>query len=219
LVCEAIGTAATPGLLCQPRVIMNIIGEKQMECKLAGETEVLGENLPRCHFCPSQNPTWPDPSLNPGRRGGKPATNRLSYGAGPPACFTLCCAKSRYNTSCKFFEVPSQGKMSSSYIHGSYHKFLRPSCLCYPRTGKKRNWHMTWPLLISCSMKSLWVASKCFGGRMDERKFTHTHTHTYVVAFAILRSHTRHKIKKVKRKQGFIAYSYKTMKLIRQNKL
>jgi hypothetical protein len=27
------------------------------------------------------NPTWLDPSLKPGRRGGKPATNRLSYGA------------------------------------------------------------------------------------------------------------------------------------------
>jgi hypothetical protein len=48
---------------------------------LAGETEVLGENLPQRHFCPSQNPTWPDPSLNPGRRGGKPTANRLSYGA------------------------------------------------------------------------------------------------------------------------------------------
>jgi hypothetical protein len=49
---------------------------------LAGETEVLlGENLPQRHFCPSQNPTWPDPGLNPGRRGGKPAINRLSYGA------------------------------------------------------------------------------------------------------------------------------------------
>jgi hypothetical protein len=52
-----------------------------MECRLAGETEVLGENLPQRHFCASQNPTWPDPGLNPGRRGGKPATNRLSYGA------------------------------------------------------------------------------------------------------------------------------------------
>jgi hypothetical protein len=41
----------------------------------------LGGNLPQRHFCPSQNPTWPDPGLNPGRRGGKPATNRLSYGA------------------------------------------------------------------------------------------------------------------------------------------
>jgi hypothetical protein len=74
LVCEAIGTAATPGPLCQPRVIVKMIVEKQMECRLAGETEVLGENLPQRHFCPSQNPTWLDPGLNPGRRGGKPAT-------------------------------------------------------------------------------------------------------------------------------------------------
>jgi hypothetical protein len=27
------------------------------------------------------NPTWPDPGSNPGRNGGKPATNCLSYGA------------------------------------------------------------------------------------------------------------------------------------------
>jgi hypothetical protein len=75
------GTAATPGLLCQPRVIVKMIVEKQMECRLAGQTEVVGENLPQRHFCTSQNPTWRDPGLNPGRRGGKPATNHLSYGA------------------------------------------------------------------------------------------------------------------------------------------
>jgi hypothetical protein len=57
-----------------------MIVEKQMECRLAGET---GENLPQRHFCPSQIPTWPDRGLNPGRRGGKPTTNRLSYGAAP----------------------------------------------------------------------------------------------------------------------------------------
>jgi hypothetical protein len=57
LVCEAIGTAATPGLLCWPQVIVKMILEKQMECRLAGETEVLGEILPQRHFCPSQNPT------------------------------------------------------------------------------------------------------------------------------------------------------------------
>jgi hypothetical protein len=57
LVCEAIGTVATPGLLCQPRVIVKMIVEKEMECRLAGEIEVLGENLPQRHFCPSQNPT------------------------------------------------------------------------------------------------------------------------------------------------------------------
>jgi hypothetical protein len=36
---------------------MKMIVKKQMECGLAGETEVLGENLPQRHFCPSQNPT------------------------------------------------------------------------------------------------------------------------------------------------------------------
>jgi hypothetical protein len=58
-----------------------MIVEKQMECRLAGETEVLGENLPQRHFCLSQNSAWPDQGLNLGRRGGKPAINRLSYGA------------------------------------------------------------------------------------------------------------------------------------------
>jgi hypothetical protein len=55
--CEAIGIAATSGLLCQPRVMVKMIVEKLMECRLGGETEVLGENLLQRHFCPSQNPT------------------------------------------------------------------------------------------------------------------------------------------------------------------
>jgi hypothetical protein len=42
LVCEAICTAATPSLLWQPRVIVKMIVEKQMECRLAGENEVFG---------------------------------------------------------------------------------------------------------------------------------------------------------------------------------
>jgi hypothetical protein len=58
-----------------------MIMEKQMECRLARETEFLGENLPQRYFFPSQNPTGSDPGLNSGRRGGKPAINHLSYGA------------------------------------------------------------------------------------------------------------------------------------------
>jgi hypothetical protein len=58
LVCEAVGTAATPGLLCQPRVIVKMIVEKQIECRLAGETEVLGRkpapapllSITKCHM-------------------------------------------------------------------------------------------------------------------------------------------------------------------------
>jgi hypothetical protein len=39
---------------------------EQMQCRLAGETEVLRENLPQRHFCPSQNPTCLGPVSNPG---------------------------------------------------------------------------------------------------------------------------------------------------------
>jgi hypothetical protein len=49
--------AATPGLLRQPRKIVKMIVEKQMEYILEGEIEVLGENQPQRHFCPSQYPT------------------------------------------------------------------------------------------------------------------------------------------------------------------
>jgi hypothetical protein len=50
--------------------------------------------------CPSAtlsttNPTWLEPGLNPGHRGGKPATNRLSYGAAF-VCLTYSWCKNTY---------------------------------------------------------------------------------------------------------------------------
>jgi hypothetical protein len=45
----------------------------------AGETEVLGENLTSATLS-TTNPTWIDPGSNPGLRGERPATNRLSHG-------------------------------------------------------------------------------------------------------------------------------------------
>jgi hypothetical protein len=43
---------------------------------LAGETEVLGGNLPSATLS-TTNPTWPYPGSNPVLRCGKPATNQL----------------------------------------------------------------------------------------------------------------------------------------------
>jgi hypothetical protein len=64
-------------LLYLSRVIVRM--EKSVEWELAGETEVLGENLYRRHFVHNKS-HLPDPGANPGRLGGKPATNRFSYG-------------------------------------------------------------------------------------------------------------------------------------------
>jgi hypothetical protein len=46
-------------------VIVKMIVERQMECRLSGETEVLGENLPQSLFAHHKPPlTYPD--VNPG---------------------------------------------------------------------------------------------------------------------------------------------------------
>jgi hypothetical protein len=59
---------------------MRVIVEQLVEWRLAGETEILGENLPQRQFVRHKS--------HPGRRGGKPATNRLSYGAAHHVCIT-----------------------------------------------------------------------------------------------------------------------------------
>jgi hypothetical protein len=67
-----IGAAAPTGLLYLARVILRM--DKLVEWTvLAGETEVLGENLPRRHFVHHKSHL-----IRPGRDR-KPATNRLNY--------------------------------------------------------------------------------------------------------------------------------------------
>jgi hypothetical protein len=65
---------------------MLIIVEQSVGWELARETEVLGENL-SVPLCPP--PTPDDLTSNPDRRGGKPATNRLSLRHGLALNFTL----------------------------------------------------------------------------------------------------------------------------------
>jgi hypothetical protein len=43
-----LGTTATTGLLYQPQLM--VIVQQFVEWRLAGGGEVLGENMPQCHF-------------------------------------------------------------------------------------------------------------------------------------------------------------------------
>jgi hypothetical protein len=56
---------------------------------IAGETEELGEKLPQRHFVPPQIPHNQVRFRTPDRSGGKPATNRLSYGAAFTETYSL----------------------------------------------------------------------------------------------------------------------------------
>jgi hypothetical protein len=79
LVYEAIGTAATPGLLCQPRVIVKMIVQKQMEYRLCRGNRSSRRKRSPAPLLSITKSHMTRPGFD--RRGGKPATNRLSYGA------------------------------------------------------------------------------------------------------------------------------------------
>jgi hypothetical protein len=51
-----------------------------VEWNWQGKTEVLGEKTCPSSTLSTTNPTWTDPGSNPGPRGERPATNRLSRG-------------------------------------------------------------------------------------------------------------------------------------------
>jgi hypothetical protein len=58
-----------------------VIVEKLVQWRSVWESEMYSEKTCPSATLSTTNLTWLDRALNPGRRGGKPATNRLSYGA------------------------------------------------------------------------------------------------------------------------------------------
>jgi hypothetical protein len=71
-----LGTEATNGLLCKPRVIMMM--EELVEW-LARETEVLGRKSAPVSLCPPQTPHAARTRTRAAAVGSQRATNRLSY--------------------------------------------------------------------------------------------------------------------------------------------
>jgi hypothetical protein len=78
---------------------------------IAGETEELGENLPQRQFVPPQISHDQARFRTPDRSGGKPATNRLSYGA------ALCSVVTR---------IPDDGNYTDLRITGFLDFVHRP---------------------------------------------------------------------------------------------
>jgi hypothetical protein len=84
------------GLLYLPPVIIRM--ENLEEWWLAGETEILRENLLQWQFVHHKSHmTWP--GANPCHRGGKPATNRLTYGTALSCMIDICVCMYVYYTN------------------------------------------------------------------------------------------------------------------------
>jgi hypothetical protein len=63
--------------------------------KLTGENRQLGEKPVPVPLCPLQTPHGLTPGSNPGLRGERPATNRLSHGTAPHSLINELCPSSR----------------------------------------------------------------------------------------------------------------------------
>jgi hypothetical protein len=93
------------------------------------------------------NPSLPDPGLNPGRRGGKPATNRLSYGAGIDTCCFYIPSHKHHPFSHVFYSTFNS--FPSVWSHESQERCL------WTRVSRVLSTHLPLP---SGSQSALWAA-------------------------------------------------------------
>jgi hypothetical protein len=132
------------GLLCQPRMIMRM--ENLVEWCLARETEVLGEKLPQCHFVHHKSHML-CPGANQGRRGGKPTTNRLSYGTAP--AFTVIFMIIYYTYTCTTAKLvmPETHRIVRTVLNNPLHtySFLKLQ-IC--RLWSSGSWHLVVPYMF-----------------------------------------------------------------------
>jgi hypothetical protein len=77
---SSLDTAATIGLLYQPKMTDDGDCGAIDGMKIGKGNRSTWRKPAHCATLSTTNPTRPNPCSNPGRRGGKPATSRLSYG-------------------------------------------------------------------------------------------------------------------------------------------
>jgi hypothetical protein len=107
------------------------------------------------------NPTWPDPGANPGRRGGKPATNRLSYGAALCWGFIVCRYLLIVKFACRFVEtiITIRNICLTTYLRS---KFILSILLLFEArySSRKRDAEIFVVLTVRPTTEQSWFAHK-----------------------------------------------------------
>jgi hypothetical protein len=125
------------GLLYQPRMIDRwLLWRNRWNANWQGKLKYSEKTCPSATLS-STNPTWPDPGSNTGRRGGEPATNRLSYDLCDvwSVLISLCLCYHLYAVGCHHIDIFFNFTL---YVSGWDHSQSRtpfeqqiPKCLLY----------------------------------------------------------------------------------------
>jgi hypothetical protein len=114
-----LGTAAITGLLYQPQMIDDGDCGASSGMKIGRGNRSIRRKLAPSATLSTTNPTRPDPGSNPGRRGGKSATNRLSCGAASKQNYSYIFDEFRLNGYTRFrsnhFRIVNRNHLGSMH--------------------------------------------------------------------------------------------------------